>query len=66
MADAPRILYLAPRCCYTEGEGRQWCEDCVWPCNDCPEPQKAMVSKYYLGQQFLPASQDTEQHEEKE
>ena len=30
------IIYLAPKCCASEGEGRLWCEDDVWPCSDCP------------------------------
>jgi hypothetical protein len=60
----PRVIYLAPRCCYSDGEGRQWCEDNVWPCSDCPDRANARVAKYYLGQQFQPASSDAERHEE--
>ena len=48
----PRVIYLAPRCCYTDGEGRQWCEDNVWPCSDCPDPTKARVARYHLGGQI--------------
>jgi hypothetical protein len=48
----PRVIYLAPRCCYVEGEGRLWCEDNVWPCDDCPDRTKARVAKYILGDQI--------------
>ena len=48
----PRVIYLAPRCCYAGGEGRMWCEDAVWPCSDCPDPKNARVAKYYLCEQF--------------
>lgn len=43
-----RKIYLAPPCCYSEGEGRQWCQDNVWPCNDCPDTTKAAPSVYRL------------------
>lgn len=33
----PRTIYLQPRCCVDPNEGRLWCEDDVWPCDDCPE-----------------------------
>ncbi len=45
----PRVIYLAPKCCYTDGEGRQWCEDNAWPCSDCPDPKNASATKYFLG-----------------
>lgn len=48
----PRAIYLAPRCCYADGEGRLWCEDKVWPCSDCPDPSKARVAKYVLMEQI--------------
>ena len=62
----PRAIYLAPRCCYSEGNGRLWCEDQVWPCVDCQDPKNARVAKYYLAQQFTPQSEDPEDHEIKE
>lgn len=33
----PERIYLAPRCCTNPAEGRIWCEDDVWPLDDCPE-----------------------------
>jgi hypothetical protein len=49
MAD-PKTIYLAPACCYEKGsyEGRCWCEDDVWPCNDCPDKSKVRVPRYRL------------------
>jgi len=60
MSDHRRI-YLAPSCCYTDGDGRQWCEDQVWPCADCPDPKRAKVAVYILAAQFYPASDDPEE-----
>lgn len=60
----PRVIYLAPKCCYSDSEGRMWCEDVVWPCSDCPEPSKARVAKYVLAAQFMPQSNDAEDREE--
>ncbi len=60
----PRSIYLAPRCCYTEGEGRMWCEDNVWPCDDCPDPQNARVARYALAEQVKPVSDDPEERGE--
>ncbi len=34
-------IYLAPPCCASDSEGRQWCEDDVWPCHDCPNKHEA-------------------------
>lgn len=48
----PRVIYLAPRCCYTESEGRLWCQDNVWPCDDCPDKSKARVAKYVRAEQI--------------
>jgi hypothetical protein len=31
MMDAPERIYLEPACCVSPMEGRQWCEDNVWP-----------------------------------
>ena len=60
----PRVIYLAPRCCYSAGEGRQWCEDNVWPCSDCPDPANARVAKYFLGIQIPgPGHEDREEWE---
>ena len=36
MSDHERI-WLAPKCCSDPGEGRQWCQDKVWPLDDCPD-----------------------------
>ena len=63
-SDDPRIIYLAPACCYTDGEGRQWCEDNVWPCRDCPDPKMARVAKYILGTQIPgPGHEDRAEHD---
>ncbi len=52
----PRVIYLAPKCCYTDGEGRayarEWCEDNAWPCADCPDPANARVAMYRLAEQI--------------
>ena len=48
----PRVIYLAPRCCYSHDEGRAWFEDNVWPCDDCPDPTKARVAQYALAAQM--------------
>ena len=58
LSSDPRVIYLAPRCCYTEGEGRLWCEDKVWPCTDCPDPAQARVAKYILSEQIPGQSGD--------
>jgi hypothetical protein len=34
MSDEPQRIWLQPRSCVDEGEGRQWCEDNVWPMDD--------------------------------
>lgn len=32
------VIYLQPLCCVDwQGEGRQWCEDDVWPCDHCEQ-----------------------------
>lgn len=45
--DDYKTIYLSPKCC-DGGDGRQWCQDNVWPCTDCPEPAKAVASVYRL------------------
>ena len=56
----PRSIFLAPRCCYTPDEGRQWCEDNVWPCTECPDPKKARVARYALMEQIYQDGEDCE------
>lgn len=63
-ASDPRVIYLAPRCCYDEGTGREWCENNVWPCGDCPDPKRARVAVYHLGSQVMPQSDDPEERGE--
>ncbi len=52
----PRVIYLAPKCCYTDQAGREyareWCEDNAWPCMDCPDPRNARVPMYRLAEQI--------------
>lgn len=60
----PRVIYLAPKCCYADGERRQWREENVWPCSDCPEPKNARVAKYFLGTQIPgPGHEDRAEYE---
>ena len=42
MAD-PKVIYLAPECCASPDEGRLWCSDDVWPCDDCPHKHEREV-----------------------
>lgn len=45
-------IYLAPPCC-AEGHGdRVWCEDDVWPCDDCPNPDGAKAVRYKLDSEW--------------
>ena len=60
----PRVIFLAPRCCYAPRAARMWCEDNVWPCRDCPDPKRARVARYALAEQIMPASDDPEERGE--
>lgn len=30
----PKHIYLQPECCVVPSDGRQWCEDDIWDCED--------------------------------
>lgn len=46
MSDDHKIIYLEPECCVDESEGRTWCQDPVYDCDESDEG--ALQSTAYI------------------